>query len=177
MTDETTSHAESLFTDALDWLGRTYGDRVFFVERDIVYTVQSKLNELISSQAGKWRVYNDYPMLPGRRRSLSADLALLTPQGEVAVAAEFKYEPCHHRLDVLQNKLPVTVWAEIVKDTVRVQEFVNVGRTRVAYAVCIDEGRYLARRDLAIYADRQVWDGRPHHDHPVDALIFRYPAR
>lgn len=168
--------ADSLFQEALMWLGDTYRKRAFYVERDIVYTVQTKLNELLIETGMPWMLYNDYPMIPGPRRSLSADLAILDPAGAVAVAIEFKYEPCHRRHDVLQNKLPVISWAEVVKDTVRVQEFVNTQKATIAYAVCIDEGGYLARRDLTIYTDTRGWDASPRHDHPVAALIYRYAS-
>ena len=141
------SEAERLFLDALAWLGDLYGERVYYVERDIVYTVQSRLNELIESGHGAWTVYNDYPMLPGPRRSRSADLALLEASGQVVLAVEFKYEPCHRRHDVLKNRLPVTEWKDIVKDTDRVRQFVDEGKAPIAYAVVIDEGGdYLAQR-------------------------------
>jgi hypothetical protein len=165
---------ESLFQQTLTWLGDTYGERVFYVERDIVYTVQTKLNELLAETRMPWMVYNDYPMIPGPRRALSADLAIVDSTSGVAVAVEFKYEPCHRRHDVLKSKLPVVVWADVVKDTLRVQEFVNTHKTTVAYAVCIDEGGYLARRDLSIYTGVKRWDASPRHDHPVTAFVYRY---
>lgn len=168
--------AEQLFVRVLRELGEAYGDHVFYVERDLVYAVQRQLQELIDAESGPWRLYNDYPMLPGPRRSFSADLALVDSAGEVVVAAEFKYEPCHSRPDVLRNKLPVTVWSDIVKDTARTREFVDRGKAEVGYAVVIDEGGHLAKRDLAVYSDRQVWTGHPGHDHHVDALIFRYSS-
>jgi hypothetical protein len=121
-----------------------------------------------------WRLFNDYPMIPGPRRSLSADLALLDARREVRLAVEFKYEPCHRRHDVLRDRLPVTAWADIVKDIDRVRRYVQENRTDVAYAVVIDEGNYLARRDLTVYADRERWDGSPCHSHAIDALMFRY---
>jgi hypothetical protein len=113
------------------------------------------------------RVYNDYPMIAGSRRSLSADLALVSPTDEVLVAAEFKYELCHRLRDLLRTKLPVTVWADIVRDTERVRQFVHEGKTTVAYAICIDEGNYLAQRDLSIYEERRCWSGMPRHDHEI----------
>jgi len=36
-----------------------------------------------------------------------ADLALVSPDGPVVVAAEFKYEPSHRRADILRTKFPV----------------------------------------------------------------------
>ena len=168
--------AELLFLEALQWLGGTYGERVFYVERDVVYTVQTKLNALLTGARTPWTVYNDYPMIPGPRRSLSADLAIVDAAGGVAIAVEFKYEPCHRRHDVLKYKLPVVEWAGVVKDTVRVQEFVNTEKAVVGYAVCIDEGGSLARRDLSIYSETRRWDASPLHDHPITAFIYRYSA-
>jgi hypothetical protein len=153
---------EELFLRALAWLGETYGERIFYVERDIVFTLQARLRQAVAELGDMARVYNDYPMLPGPRRSLSADLVVLAPDGHVAVAAEFKYEPCHNRLDVLKNKLPVTVWTDIVKDTARCAEFVAAAKADVAYAVCIDEGGYLARRDLSVWADCRRWSSEPY---------------
>jgi len=167
--------AERVFLDALHWLGAHYGERAFYVERDIVYTVQSKLNDLVVERGLPLTVYNDFPMLAGQRRHLSADLCLVERNGLVAVAAEFKYEPCHQRLDVLKTKLPVTVWAEILKDTARVRDFVEATKTPVGYAICIDEGNYLARRDLSIYDQQLSWAAAPRHTHPVTALDHRNP--
>ena len=148
------------------------------VERDIVYTVQARLVERVQSKQWPIRVYNDYPMIAGTRRSLSADLALVaTPTDQVLLAADFKYEPCHRRLDLLKNKLPVTVWTEVTHDIDRAQQFVDQGRTKIAYAVCIDEGNYLAKRDLSVYEDHLEWTGQPHHDHNIPVHMFRVPSR
>jgi hypothetical protein len=104
-----------------------------------------------------------------------AELAIPRSSGEVLVAAEFKYEPCHRRLDLLQNKLPVTVWAEIEKDTKRAVEFVKLDKAKVAYAVCVDEGNHLVKRDLSIYEEQFHRMGRPHHDHNIAVHLSRQP--
>lgn len=168
--------ADRLVKEALGALGETYGEQVFYVERDIVWTVQRRLTSLVSGSGRPWRVYNDYPMIRGPRRATSADLVITDATSRVLAAVEFKYEPCHRRVDLLKAKLPVTSWSEIVHDTDRVRDFVGRGITPVAFAVVIDEGAYLARRDLSVYADRESWRGEPHHDHPVEALIFRFES-
>lgn len=167
--------AEDLFRDTLAWLGADYGRQVFYVERDLAYTLQSHLVQRVESEHLPYRIYNDYPMIAGLRRSLSADLAIVSSSNEALVAAEFKYEPCHRRLDLLQNKLPVTVWAGIKKDTTRAVEFVNLNKTKVAYAVCVDEGNHLAKRDLSIYQEHLHWTGWPHHNHQIAVHISRQP--
>jgi hypothetical protein len=67
--------AEDLFRDAFAWLGADYGRRVFYVERDLVYTLQSHLVQRVESEHLPYRIYNDYPMIAGLRRSLSAELS------------------------------------------------------------------------------------------------------
>jgi hypothetical protein len=54
-----------------------HGTFTFNVEREIVSTIQKKLNELIAQEGLPFVVFNDYPMLPGTRRALSADIAIL----------------------------------------------------------------------------------------------------
>jgi hypothetical protein len=165
--------AESLFQAGLEWLADTYSERVFYVERDVVYVMQTKLVDMVLQVETPWLVYNDYPMIAGPRRSLSADLAIVNSMGDVLVAAEFKYEPCHRRHDVLRNKLPVVAWADVLKDTVRTQRFVGDGKAAVAYAICVDEGGYLAGRDLSVYSETRHWDASPRHQHPVTAHVYR----
>ena len=101
--------AEALFREAIDWLGAQYGSQVFYFERDIVYTLQSRPVTRAAAERLPFLVYNDYPIIPGRYRHLSVDLALVSTAREVLLAAEFKYEPCHERPDLLKMKLPVTV--------------------------------------------------------------------
>jgi hypothetical protein len=141
--------ADVLLREAIDWLEANYGSQVFYVERDIVYTLQNHLVSRVDAERLPFRVYDDYPIIPGQYRHLSVDLALVSPTTDVLVAAEFKYEPCHQRLDLLKPNLPVTIWADVVNDTLRAHQYVDEGRATVAYAVCIDEGNYIAKRDLS----------------------------
>ena len=41
-----------------------------------MWTVQKKLNEVIAQEHLPFRVFNDYPMLPGPKRGLSADIVI-----------------------------------------------------------------------------------------------------
>lgn len=84
-----------MFKGAVRWLRDTYEQHRFFVERDLVCAVQLALWNRITRKELAWSVFNDYPMLPGTRRALSADLAIRDGSGDVLVAAEFKYEPDH----------------------------------------------------------------------------------
>ena len=58
-------------------------------------TVQNRSIDEVSRQCLPYRVFNDFPVLKGKHRGISADLVLLGAEERVEVAAEFKYEPAH----------------------------------------------------------------------------------
>lgn len=131
--------AVELFEGAISWLRENYGGFRFFVERDIVWTIQTHIIGLIGKQNLAYRIFHNFPVLPGKR----PDLAILAPDNSIEVAAEFKYEPSHDRkfTDVWPTKLPVVFWeAGVGKDMERIEEFVSRGKVKVAYLVFIDEG-------------------------------------
>ena len=136
------SEASKLFEESMEWLRQNYACFGFFVERDIVWTLQLHLSEVIQARALPYRVFNDYPILLGKRRGLCADIAILNQQDEVEVAAEVKYEPSHKRTDTWRTKFPVVFWDDlgVGKDVRRVREFAEKGVAHVAYAIFIDEG-------------------------------------
>jgi len=128
--------ASELFEHAIAWLKDNYGQFQFFVERDIVWTLQQYLVSQIKEYGLPFRIFNDYPILPGNRRSLCADLAILNTDSLVEVAAEFKYEPSHTRGDIWPTKLKPSVvfWRDdgVGKDVKRVQDYVAMGKAKVA---------------------------------------------
>jgi len=66
--------------------------------------VQTHLIELVAQSTDRdLLLHKDHPMIPGPHRHHSTDLAILTPDRQLLLAAEFKYEPCHRRLDVLNR--------------------------------------------------------------------------
>lgn len=161
MDQNTSEKADSLFISSLDWLRINYSTFRFFVERDIVWTIQTHLIQEIAQAGLSLRVFNDYGILPGSRRSLSADLVLIGENNKVEVAVEFKYEPAHSRTDIPRVKFPVVGWGEdgVAKDIKRINEFVESGFVNKAYAVFIDEGGYFRHRpahSLAMWID---WEG------------------
>lgn len=134
------------FENAVAWLKDHYGQFQFFVERDVVWILQNYLVSQIKEYNLPFRVFNDYPILPGKRRSLCVDLAILNTDCLVEVAAEFKYEPSHKRANIWPTKLKPSVvfWGDdgMDKDVKRVQDYVDRGKAKIAYAVFIDEGGY-----------------------------------
>ena len=146
--------AIELFKESLKWFKDNYG--CYFTERDIVLTVQQSLNRTIEERRLPYKVFNDYPMIPGPRRSLCADLVIMNKDEDendkntrVEIAVEFKYEPDHHRIDLLKSKFKPTVifWKEGVgKDIMRVNDFVNRGKSKEGCFILVDEGKYFYDR-------------------------------
>ncbi|MFC1596486.1 hypothetical protein ACFL5Q_00870 [Planctomycetota bacterium] len=160
-----TSLAEELFDAAVEWLKKHYRDYTFYLERDLVWTLQCRLRDDIGNHRAPLQVFNDYPILAGKRRSLSADLALVSTgeqtRGQVELAAEFKYEPAHNRLDVLPSKLPVVFWGNdgVGKDVERIQTIVREKRALVAHALFVDEGGAFRHRQPHPQSHWESWGG------------------
>jgi hypothetical protein len=83
--------AAMLFEEATAWLQKPYDEFEFWVERDLVWTIQTRLRPVIRQGSLPFRVLNDCPLLPGARRARSADLVIRDADQMVLVAAEFKY--------------------------------------------------------------------------------------
>lgn len=175
--------ATELFERAIGWLQENYANFQFFVERDIVWTIQTYLIRQIKEQDLPYKVFNDFPILPGNRRSLSADLAILASNKNdlVEVAVEFKYEPSHERsdVDIWHTKLTPSVvfWGSdgVAKDVERVQEFVAKGKARVAFAVFIDEDGYFSHRPPHLGSKWIHWNTMDASSHNVSVLWSRVP--
>ena len=106
---------------------------------------------------------------------MSADLAIRTASGDVLLAAEFKYEPAHHRADLLSHNFPVVGWGDPLQDIARIREFVIAGKAPVAYAVLIDEGRLFRTREAHAGSEWRDWDARTPDGHTVSILWARWP--
>jgi hypothetical protein len=85
--DESTQVASALFEEAVDWLREHYGQFYFWVERDLVWTAQTRLRKLISERPLPFEVFNDYPLLPGTRRARGTDLVIRNPGKELVDVA------------------------------------------------------------------------------------------
>ena len=141
--------AHNLFERAMAWLQENYAARPFFAERDVVWTVQLRVRELIAEARLPYRVFNDHRMPNGGL----ADLVVLDDYGGVEVAVEFKYEPSHARSttlspagDIVPGKFPVVTWQAIMEDIKVVRRYVRSQHARRACALLIDEGSHFASR-------------------------------
>lgn len=156
-----TNDADAICDMAMQWLREHYSEHRFYLERDVVWTVQSRLQALIDEHRIGLRVFNDHPLLPGRRRARSADLALVEADGSVDLALEFKYEPDHRRDDILEAKLPVVSWGKegVAKDISRIREMIETGSAAVARSYFIDEGGHFRRRAPHPGSEWVHWSG------------------
>jgi hypothetical protein len=156
--------ASALFEEVIAWLRDNYGNYRFYMERDLVWTVQERLRSIIEARTLRYRVFHHFPLFPGSGKVVDCDLALVRQDNSVAVAAEFKYEPSHGRKDrdIWRTKFPVVFWNEGVgHDIERIQGFATHEATTTVYAIFIDEGGFF----------------RHHPPHPGSRWIDWAPSR
>lgn len=164
-----------LANDALAWLRAHYAERPYFVERDLVWTLQLWLRAEAEVRALPVDVYHDYPTEPGPRRALSSDIALVGPWSPAPlVLLEFKYEPSHRRRGFTPGKFPVVGWDGVMADMERVARWVDAGRASSGLAVFIDEG--------GLYRSRAhpggVWETwGAYGTNELDVWVHRGPSR
>jgi hypothetical protein len=174
--DESAEGATTLFENAITWLKEHYDEFEFWAERDLVWTVQKRLKQMISDRHLPYSVFNDYPLPPGPRR---VDLVIRDADKAILVAAEFKYEPSHHRADfvAVPGKLPVVFWDDdgVAKDVARIQAFVEQGGVGTAFAVFVDEGRYYRHRPPHPWTAWRDWAPTHPGGHEVSVLWARWP--
>ncbi|HCS53140.1 hypothetical protein [uncultured Rubinisphaera sp.] len=153
-----------IFLDALAWFVESYDDFTFYTERDLVWTIQSRISKTLTQLDTPLRVFNDYPILRANRRSLCVDIAIMAPDSNrIELAAEFKYEPDHSRTDIPKTKFPVVFWGKdgVAKDIERAQQFVNEKQTLICYTIFVDEGGAFRHRDPHPNSTWESWgDGR-----------------
>jgi hypothetical protein len=171
------TEAARVFEESIAWLGDTYDERPFFVERDVVYAVQVQVWSLIRERGLSWEVFNDYPMLPGPRRAFSADIAIRDESGQVLLAAEFKYEPDHSRPDLLAHKFPVVAFESVLKDVDRIKQFVEAGKAAIAYAVFVDEGTFFRKRPVQPGSSWIDWQTETPEGRRTSILWSHWPIR
>jgi len=151
-----------IFLGALKWFVESYDDFTFYTERDLVWTLQTRIISTLSQHNTSLRVFNDYPILRASRRSLCADIAIVAPEtNQIELAAEFKYEPDHSRTDIPKSKFPVVFWGKdgVGKDIERAQQFVNEKRTPICYTIFVDEGGAFRHREPHPNSTWESWGG------------------
>jgi len=136
-----------LFEQTISWLRDNYNKYTFFVERDIVWTIQTQMWKSIREMHLPCRVFNEYPMIAGKRQ---VDLAIVDLKDQVEVAVEFKYEPSRARtgkdIDPKKTKFPVTEWNRgVAEDIAKIHQYVVDEQACFAYSIFVDEGGYFKK--------------------------------
>ena len=119
----------------------------FFVQRDVVWTIQKRLIEEVAARDRPYRVCHNYTMEKGKRRT--SPVALVGAH-RVVLAVEIQYEPDHDRTnEFTPGKFDPSVvdWNDGVGKAVkRVHEFVAKGLAERAVSLFFDEGGHFAHR-------------------------------
>lgn len=147
-----------IFEGVFNEFKEKYQKNFFYTERDIVWTIQKRLKERIVKLGLEniYTVFNEYPLLKGKKRANSTDLVIKN-RGVVEIALEFKYEPNHNRegIDIPKEKFPVTSLNLIKKDEEKIKLLIKGGelkrgemRPGRAIAIVIDEGGYFYNKDI-----------------------------
>jgi len=173
--------ALDVFNKTLKWIEENYSKYTFFAERDIVWTFQNKVQQIISENNLPLKVFNDYPILKGKRRGLSADIVILNENNQVELAIEFKYEPDHKRgkeqnCNIWPTKLDPSVvfWGKegVLKDVERCEEFIDKGVATAAVTIFIDEGGLFRHRNPPSGTEWIDWDSNGKQK--ISILIGRF---
>ena len=156
-----------LFENAMDWLRQHYGEFRFFTQRDVEWTLQTRIMQMTQEANLPYRVSHNHTLAKGKR----TNLAILNPDSEVEVAVELQYEPSHARSvqrggDIWPSKLDPSVvfWTgdgSVAKDVQRVRQYVEEGKASAAYSVFIDEGGEFSHRSPHPGSEWRDWgEGR-----------------
>jgi len=139
---------EAVIKKAENRIINKYQSHIFFTERDVVWTYQTILSEIVSASLPNYKVYNDYGLLKGKNRSRSTDIVIVeeASKDKGIVAIEFKYEPNKERNDIPKGKFPVISWSSYLEDIKRVKECVEKGKAETGIAYLFDEGNRYSKR-------------------------------
>ena len=123
--------AKDIFEEAMEWLKAHYGDYCFFMERDIVWILQTHIISLIRNKDLPYRLFYNFEMYPENKSrkkaelqsvdemkrktpAKAADLVIFNDDRKIVeVAVEFKYEPSHERKYNPLQKRSKTILAHI----------------------------------------------------------------
>lgn len=162
------SLVDGLFFEVISEIKRNYPDFGFYMERDLVWTIQKMLLHRITKNNLPYNVYNDYPIEKGERRSKSVDLAvvgrgidyhdILDQKVSAELVVEFKFEPSRMRKDICTHRLPVVFWSEVVEDINRVKRFFSHNKAKSAIAVFIDEYGRNRNKSSDIFEVPNMWE-------------------
>lgn len=141
----TTAEVSNTVEECLEWLATHYWDQPFWMERDLVMTLQRNLGSRLHNDAPEAQVVHNLRTSVGH-----VDLAIVR-DGAPLVVIECKYEPARSRPDFAASRLEqaVVFWdrAGVLEDVRRVARVVAAGDVALAYAIFVDEGGRFRQRE------------------------------
>lgn len=195
--------AEELFNSAMKWLQKNYFNHTFYLERDIVWALQNKLVEIINENKLSFAVFNDITIHDNsnKKRKIAPDLIIIRKdkvqrtqrnlikgfQFPVELILELKYQPSYKRkkIDIPRTKFPAVFWSNgssstIIGDIERISMCIQGCKTKIAYAMFIDEGGgspfNRKTKDLTNISHWERWD-QDNEGLAVLKTILQQPAQ
>ncbi len=171
----------SLFEESLTWLQANYRSFCFFMERDIVWTLQTHMIEEAERRRLPVWIYDNHKLAGGKQ----VDLAIIKKDDSTLTAVEIKYEPDHHRatLDISAGKLfPSRVfwnskkYGGVEPDIDRVRKFIAERVANHGFFILIDEGSHFTKMPLPEGATWMDWGPSPYSKARISLLRVRFPS-
>lgn len=156
--------------NCLEYLRLNYVSYHFYCERDFVWTIQKYIKEYLEKNKLPFKILNDFSVEPGRGRSKSVDLAIISDdlqysdvlngKAQAELLMEFKFEPSKMRKELFLKEKggDVTSWNLIEKDIHRVKRFFENKLTKSSVAILVDEfSRHKKNRKLTEKSNWREW--------------------
>ena len=141
--------ATELFEGAMEWLRENYSEYQFFKERDIEWTLQSRISKEIEKRDLAYRVFDNHTVSANPRKS--ADLVILEHDNSVGIGCgssnmnlPMLERPTSEEIFGLRSSTHLPSFGREMEASQKTLfgfvEFVESGGVRVGYSVFIDEG-------------------------------------
>jgi len=176
---EMIQNSMQLFENALTYLKDNYKSYHFFVERDIVWTLQLYMIKEVETQQLPFKIYDNHKFVKGKQ----ADLVILNKDQSIDTLVEMKYEPDHMRanVDIFAGKFPRVYWNSkrdggVEPDIVQVRSFVEQGFASLGFSIFIDEGSHFFRKTAPEGSMWVNWGQSPYSNKIISVLISKFTS-
>ncbi|MGL4336813.1 MAG: hypothetical protein ACRCST_07950 [Turicibacter sp.] len=177
--------AIDVFEMAVSEIKLRYVDFLFMVERDVAWTIQRKMLELIETFGLPYEVYQDYPRDLGDRIRNHTELVIvaqgvnykdvMSGKEPVELLAKIKYEPSKYRHDVIDYQLPHNKTQVIIEDIKAVEMEVHRKKAKTGVALLIDEGgRHRQKIGQTEHTQWREWGNYDVEELNVNVLVTQF---
>jgi len=177
--------AVELFVETLEWFKDHYDEHEYWNESDVACALWDRMRRRNADLGCPFSIRSQFRPSRGNRGDI-VDLAVLDPAGTVLVVIEVKYEPSPVRKGVIQKHgnlghlLPAHKPASVSRtDIEKIMACVTAGKSRLGFAVFVDEGSlhhsHVLADQLPDGSEWHRWGPTPVRSHDVSILVFRCP--